>query len=79
MSTCNRNYLCLTCGAIRRAPGRYYDEDFLPSCCNLPMQGLSYEQTVAATHLEKDKRAEWMKNGGRVVKGKGRRRWKAAN
>lgn len=73
-----RNYVCGSCGTMRRAPADYVPgAPPAPQCCGQPMQSLSYEQTSAATQLSEPQRVEWLANGGQVVERGGKRRWKA--
>lgn len=55
----NRNYLCLSCGVLRRVPAHYVpDGPPPPQHCNSPMVCLSHEQTVAATHFPAARRVD---------------------
>jgi hypothetical protein len=42
------------------------------------MHLLGFIQAVAATHLVKSKRGNWLLAGGKVEKVKGRKQWKAS-
>lgn len=75
----NRNYMCLACGTIRRHSAHYLTDGEPRVCCEKSMHLLSYEQTVAATHLDVRQRLDWMANGGHVAKRSGKRKWKAVN
>ena len=73
-----RNYACVYCGRMRRAPAYYLKgAPPRPQCCNKPMRCLSYEQTVAANRLSQARLMGWLMSGGHVVKAKGSRGWKA--
>ena len=75
----NRNYLCRFCGSLRRAPAADIEgAPPAPRCCGHTMRSLSYEQTVAATQMSGQERADWMAAGGQVVRRGGKRRWRAA-
>jgi hypothetical protein len=74
----NRTYVCPSCGFLRRAAAHYVpDGRPVPEHCDAPMVCLSYEQTVAATHLTAVRRIEWMKSGGRVREARGKGKWRA--
>ena len=74
----NRTYVCLACGALRRAPAHYVpDGPPQPQHCGSPMFCLSHEQTVAATHLSTARRVDWMRSGGQVREVGGKRKWRA--
>ena len=74
----NRNYVCSSCGSMRRAPAAYIPgAPPAPQCCGREMRLLSYEQTVAGARLSLAERADWLAAGGKVVKRGGTRGWKA--
>jgi len=74
----NRNYACILCGKVRRAPAVYMTgSPPAPTCCRREMRLLSYEQTVAGTRMPPAKRADWLAAGGKVETRRGKRRWKA--
>jgi hypothetical protein len=74
----NRNYVCCSCGRVRRAPAAYIaGAPPAPNCCGRAMRLLSYEQTVAGARLSLAERAAWITAGGKVVKRGGKRIWKA--
>jgi hypothetical protein len=73
-----RDYACIDCGKMRRAPAYYIKgAPPPPQCCKKPMRCLSYEQTVAANRLTEARRMKWLMSGGHVAKARGSRRWKA--
>lgn len=72
----NRDYLCLACGRIRRAPGRTPDGSLpVPRCCGSPMRELEYEGAVAAKKLKPAKRAAWFLAGAHFVARGRKRQW----
>jgi hypothetical protein len=74
----NRTYACRFCGRLRRAPAVYVaGAPPVPRCCGHAMQGLTYEQTVAATQLGGAERADWIAAGGAVARRGGKRPWRA--
>jgi hypothetical protein len=74
----NRNYACIRCGKLRRAPAAYLpDTSESPKCCEVAMTMLSYEQTEAATQLSDQQRVEWLASGGEVARRGGKRGWTA--
>ncbi len=75
-----RDFLCCSCGSLRRADARFLHSTRVPEapvCCKEPMMLPGYEQTVEATRLTPAKRRERMAAGAGVVKARGRRQWKA--
>ena len=73
----NRNYLCLVCGRIIRASAHYLKETpSLPQHCGKDAPMLLYEQTVAASQLDPDKRAAWFLAGAHFALRGGKRKWK---
>ena len=74
----NRNYACIICGKVRRAPATYIaGSPPAPTCCSRAMRLLSYEQTVAGTRIPPKKRADWLAAGGKVEARGGKRPWRA--
>lgn len=73
----SRTYLCLECGLLIRHPARYASGGPLaPEHCGRESVLLSYEETVAATQLSKNRRGTWHAGGAHIAMGKGKRKWR---
>ncbi len=48
---------------------------FWPKHCGLPMKTLTFEQGVAATHIEGPQRLRWAEGGLHVIQRGGKRKW----
>lgn len=84
----SRTYLCTKCGTLRRAGAIYLsyrktcdemkESAFWPKHCGLPMKTLTFEQGVAATHIEDPQRLRWAEGGLHVIQRGGKRKWTPA-
>ena len=72
----NRDWLCLRCGTMRRAPGPVPgQENAGPACCETKMVAMEYEGAVAAKQLTPSKRVTWYHAGAHFAKRGGKRKW----
>ncbi len=84
----NRNYLCTKCGTLRRAGAIYLPHRrtwgemkasaFWPKHCGLPTKALTFEQGVAATHMECPQRVRWAEGSLHIIQRGGKRKWMPA-
>ena len=85
----NRNYICVRCGSLRRAPvvnihsrretwAEVKASSRWPKHCEQPMQQLSYIQAEGATQLMPAKRVEWLECGMHLLRQRqrGKHKWK---
>ena len=73
-----RDYVCPSCGTLRKAPAHYVPHaPPPPACCQKPMQSLGYDQKEACTRMTKQKRVKWLLAGGKVERRDGKRKWRA--
>jgi hypothetical protein len=73
----SREFLCATCGALRRAPARYRKDD-TRLCHGREMLTLDFVRGEAASRLSPGARVEWLAAGMHVLRSPGRKTWRPA-
>lgn len=79
----SRTYLCNLCGVVRRstvAPSWHGGQPYLSlenaaQHCGKAMKPLTYEQGVAATHIEAPACIQWAIGGLHIFRRGGKRKW----